>query len=124
MRQKSPLERADKINVAPKSVRHVAKPSVLRWVIPLLWIAIILALGTSYFSYARTKPLIEPFLYWLMPGADADRLWYWHSVIRWSAHFAVYATLFLVLITGPSRGRPLMVLLICAVCAMADEGLQ
>jgi VanZ family protein len=86
--------------------------------------AVIFGLGTSYFSLARTAPIIEPVIRWLIPGATPDTIYYWHVMIRWSAHFGEYAMLFAALALGPMRRRPLEALLVCVACASLDEGLQ
>ena len=95
-----------------------------RWVVPFLAAALILILGSSYFSMARTGVVIEPALRWLLPNTGAQTIGYLHIIIRWSAHSAEYALLSLALVAGPLRGRPVTVLLICIAVASLDEGLQ
>jgi VanZ family protein len=94
------------------------------WLVAIFWAAFILLLGSSYFSLARTRLVIEPVLHWLAPHAKIYAIAEGHWVVRWGAHFSEYAILALLLIWGPLRGRPLWVLLICLGCALTDEGLQ
>jgi VanZ family protein len=89
-----------------------------------LCIAVILTLGTSYFSLTRTALVIDPIILWLAPGATADAVYNWHVLIRWSAHFGEYAVLYTALALGPMRRRPLGALALCIACAFLDEGLQ
>lgn len=97
---------------------------MLRWIAVGGCITIILTLGTSYFSLARTASVIEPIIRWLHPGAGPETVYYWHVLIRWSAHFSEYAMLYAALIIGPMRRRPLGALALCIACASLDEGLQ
>ena len=107
-------------NYVVSELRH----ALGRWMVSFLAAALILIVGTSYFSMARTGMVVEPALRWILPNASAQTIGYLHIIIRWSAHFAEYALLSLVLIAGPLRGRPMTVLLICVAVASLDEGLQ
>ncbi|HKV53827.1 MAG TPA: VanZ family protein [Candidatus Binataceae bacterium] len=84
----------------------------------------ILGLGTSYFSYARTAAILDPLIRRVSPGATAASLYDYEYLIRKTMHFAEYALLYLVLVLGPLRRRPLTALAICIICALLDEGGQ
>jgi VanZ family protein len=97
---------------------------LLRWPIIVVWIAVILTLGTSYFSLARTAPIIDPIILWFAPAASPESVYQWHELVRWSAHLGEYAALYAALAFGPMRRRPLIALALCIACASLDEGLQ
>lgn len=105
-RRRGPLERA------------------VRWLAVFLWVALILLLGSSYFSKANTGIVIDPILRWLYPYLHAGAISHRLDIVRWSAHFGEYAILALFLVLGPLRRYPLGVLMVCLACAFADEGLQ
>ena len=96
----------------------------LDWLLPLFWAACIFTLSTSFFSAAQTSKIIVPLLHWLMPTASHRTIVTLHAVIRKAAHVTEYAVLFLLLVRGPLRGRPVFALAICGVYAMLDEGHQ
>ena len=97
---------------------------ILRWIAVAVWGAVILMLGTSYFSLARTAPIIDPVIRRFAPGASPETVYDWHVLVRWSAHFGEYAALYAALVIGPMRRRPLGALAMCIACASLDEGLQ
>ena len=94
------------------------------WLLPLFWAGCIFSLSTSVFSAAQTSRIIVPLLHWLMPTASHRTIVTLHAVIRKAAHVSEYAVLFLLLVRGPLRGRPVFALAICAAYAMLDEGHQ
>ncbi|HJU29257.1 MAG TPA: VanZ family protein [Candidatus Binataceae bacterium] len=97
---------------------------ILLWIVLAGWIVVILALGTSYFSLARTAPIIDPIIRWFAPSTAPETEYDWNVLVRWSAHFGEYAILFAALAIGPMRRRPLGALALCIACATLDEGLQ
>jgi len=107
----------------PPGVRRIAG-AVARWIAPLFWVAIVLTLGSSLFSYARTSATLDPMLSRVMPGLGPDASYSVQVFIRRSAHFLEYATLFLFLNLGPLRGRPIVAFAVCIGCASLDESLQ
>ncbi len=86
-------------------------------------VAIVYWLGTSLFSAARMEPLFYPlFRSWLHVTGD-DQLFYYLSLVRWTAHFFQYFGLFLLLFWVLGL-RPLTALILCVLLAVADEGHQ
>lgn len=96
----------------------------LDWLLPVFWASCIFVLSTSFFSSTQTSRIIVPLLHWLMPTASHRTIVTLHAMIRKAAHISEYAVLFLLLVRGPLRGRPLFALAICGVYAMLDEGHQ
>ncbi|HEY2105835.1 MAG TPA: VanZ family protein [Candidatus Binataceae bacterium] len=86
-------------------------------------VALMYWLGTSLFSAARMQPLFYPILRSWFHVSAAGQLFYYLSLVRWTAHYLQYFGLlvFLVWILGL---RPLTALLLCLLIALADEGHQ
>lgn len=86
-------------------------------------VAVIYLLGTSLFSAARMKPLFYPYFRSLFHISAPDQLFYYLSIVRWTAHYVEYFVLllFLVWLVGL---RPITALLLCLLLALADEGHQ
>jgi len=104
--------------------RMVTPGDPLDWILPTFWAACIFMLSTSFFSAVDTARVIVPILHWLMPGASHRTIVTMHAFIRKLAHVSEYAVLFLLLVRGPMRGRPVMALALCGVYAFLDEGHQ
>jgi len=104
--------------------RLVTPGDSLDWILPTLWAACIFVLSTSFFSTADTAKVIVPILHWLMPTASHRTILTVHAFVRKLAHVSEYAVLFLLLVRGPMRGRPVMALAVCGVYALLDEGHQ
>ena len=104
--------------------RLVTPGDPLDWVLPTFWAACIFLLSSSFFSAADTAKVIVPILHWLMPAASHRTIVTIHAFIRKLAHVSEYAVLFLLLVRGPMRGRPVMALALCGVYALLDEGHQ
>jgi len=99
-----------------------------RYVLPSLWLALVLLLGTAYFSPSYTGAFVLPFLKALAPGASSAKLQTIHVVLRKLAHLAEYAVLallwFRALVQGPgrtTRAAAWIALVICLACALVDE---
>lgn len=119
-----PLTKADSYCSSSRPAGNWRREVAVRWAVVAVWVAVILSLGTSYFSLARTAPIIDPIIRRLAPGSDPETVYNWHVLVRWSAHFSEYAVLFAALVIGPMRHRPLAALALCIACASLDEGLQ
>ena len=74
-----------------------------RWPV-FLWAAAIWIFSTSWFSAARTAPIFQPLLHWLLPWASADTLHVIHGLIRKCAHIVEYF-IFGLLILRAIRGE-------------------
>ena len=90
----------------------------------MLWVGLVLVLGTSIFSIARTSAIFDPLLGRISPGLGPHGLYNLQVLIRRSAHFAEYAILFVFLNLGPLRGRPVIALAVTIGCGALDETRQ
>jgi VanZ family protein len=111
---------------SPGTPRAWAMPRLtwpLRLAILLALLTLIYALGTSLFSAARMKPLFYPYFRSLLHVSGEERLFYYLSIVRWTAHSLEYFGLFFLLfwIIGL---RPLTALIVSLLLAAADEGHQ
>ncbi len=102
-----------------------------RFAIALLWLMLVLFLGSTYFAAQETGRFILPFLKLLMPGTPVAQLQAIHLVLRKLAHVAEYAVLALLWFRALHHvaGRTLrtaawLALSICLVCAFVDEAHQ
>jgi VanZ family protein len=104
-----------------------AGPMRLKWPLRLCLfvaaIAVVYWLGTSLFSAARMKPLFYPLFSSLFHTNAEGPLFHYLSIVRWTAHYLEYFTLFLLLVWLLGL-RPLTALVLCVVLAAADEGHQ
>ncbi len=85
--------------------------------------AMVYWLGTSLFSAARMEPLVYPLFRSLLHANRPDQLFYYLSLVRWSAHFGEYFVLFMLLVWVLGM-RPLTALILCVLLGAADEGHQ
>ena len=102
--------------------------------IPLLWLGIVLFLGSSHFGTQQTGAWVIPALTRIVPWASARELHALHAVLRKLAHLTEYAILARLwwqglLAWSARRGMTVRTaawaaLLICAGCAFADEAHQ
>ena len=99
-----------------------------RYALPLLWLVLVLFLGSAYFSASHTEAFVVPFLKTLVPGASGAKLNAVHMVLRKLAHLAEYGVLallwFRALLQGTGRtlrSATWIALAICLVCALVDE---
>jgi VanZ family protein len=105
---------------------RLSSPRALRWIRPVLFIAalaLVYFLGTSAFSAARMKLLIDPALKALFHPNSQTQLFVYDYSIRWTCHFLEYFAVFLFLVWA-LRLRPLTALILAVVLATADEGHQ
>lgn len=111
---------------SPGAPRAWAMPRLkwpLRLAIVLALMTVIYALGTSFFSAARMKPLFYPYFRSLLHASGEERLFYYLSIVRWTAHSLEYFGLF-VLLRWLIGVRPLTALIVTLLLAAADEGHQ
>jgi len=89
----------------------------------IVWMMIVLALGTGFGSMDETSRFIGPFLKWLLPNAPAETIKYIHAIIRKFAHFAEYSVLaFLAWNAFRYFSRPVLYAFLLAVAvAVIDE---
>jgi VanZ family protein len=100
-----------------------ARP-ITQWIPAILWAGLVVVLGTSIFSIARTSAIFDPLLERISPGLGPHGLYNLQVFIRRSAHFAEYAILFVFLNLGPLRGRPIVALFVVIGCGSLDETRQ
>lgn len=98
---------------------------------PLLWLSIVLFLGSSHFGTQQTGAWVIPALTWVVPWATPRELHALHAVLRKLAHLTEYAILARLWWQGllawrgmTARTAAWVALLICAACAFADEAHQ
>ncbi len=77
-----------------------------RYALPLLWLALVLVLGTAYFSASHTGAFVVPFLKTLAPGASSAKLNAIHMVLRKGR---------------TPRAAAWIALAVCLGCALVDE---
>ena len=99
--------------------------------VPLLWLAIVLFLGSSRFGALQTGPWVIPALGTLVPWATARDLHALHILLRKLWHITQYAILARAWLHGVLAWRATSVraaawaaLLVCIACAFVDEGHQ
>jgi VanZ family protein len=108
----------------PPGIAGAAVRAFTRWVPAILWVGLVLALGASIFSIARTSTIFDPLLERISPGLGQQGLYNLQVFIRRSAHFTEYAILFVFLNLGPLRGRPAIALIVAIGCGSLDETRQ
>ena len=86
-------------------------------------VAMIYLLGTSLFSAARMEPLFYPFFRSTFHISTPGQLFYYLSIVRWTAHYLEYFVLLLLLVWLVGL-RPFTALILCLLLALADEGHQ
>ena len=99
--------------------------------IPLLWLSVVLFLGSSRFGAHQTGPWLIPLLKALAPWAAARDLDGLHMVVRKLWHLTQYAILARTWLLGvlacrrsSLRTASWIALLVCVACAFVDEGHQ
>jgi VanZ family protein len=73
------------------------------WLPPVVWMGVILWLGSGDFSATETSLILGPFLFWLFPLATPAEIAAWHGGLRKLAHLTVYAILALLWYRGLAR---------------------
>jgi VanZ family protein len=99
-----------------------------RFRLAVLWLLVVLFLGTGYFGPKQTQQQIVPALRTLAPwmaGSGVDAI---HSLLRKLSHLTEYAVLALVWLRAfraqerfTLKGASWAALAVCLVCAIADE---
>jgi VanZ family protein len=99
--------------------------------LPLVWLSLVLLLGSASFGPQQTQGWVFPVLKPLAPWATLGQLHALHAVVRKLAHLTEYGVLarlwLLAFLAGRRLGlRPASwtALLVCAACAFLDEGHQ
>ena len=101
------------------------------FVIPVLWLLVVLFLGSAHFGAQQTWALALPFLKPLAPWATTAELRAMHMLLRKLAHLSEYAVLALLWLRALRVGRHLSMrtacwaaLLLCVSVAFVDEAHQ
>ncbi|KXJ98611.1 MAG: VanZ family protein [Acidobacteria bacterium OLB17] len=97
--------------------------TVLPYVPLIIWVGVVLALGTGLGAMDETSRFIGPFLKWLLPNSPPETIRFIHALIRKFAHFAEYFVLVL-LAWNAFRifRRPILLsFLLAAAVAVLDE---
>jgi VanZ family protein len=88
----------------------------------IVWIIVVLGLGTGIGSMNETSRFIRPLLEFLFPDASPAKLLQYHGYIRKLAHFAEYAILAFFAYRAFKVRRPfVLAILLVAAVAIADE---
>jgi len=89
----------------------------------LIWIVVILGLGSSIGAMNETSRFIRPLLEFLFPSADPSTLTLYHGLIRKAAHVVEYATLGILSVRAfyGSKYNFLVGLIFVALIATTDE---
>ncbi len=88
----------------------------------MVWLMVLALMSTQIFTFDRTWVFVGYLLHLLFPaGVSFSSQVLIHLMIRKTAHFGAYTVFFLVLVSGPLRGRPYWALLVCLTLASADE---
>jgi VanZ family protein len=97
----------------------------------LLWLALVLSLGTAYFGAQQTHAYVVPVLRALVPGLPPTWLYGIHAALRKLAHFTEYAVLAVLWLRAFRHHARLglnaavgAALALCLVCAGVDEAHQ
>ncbi|HMQ04934.1 MAG TPA: VanZ family protein [Pyrinomonadaceae bacterium] len=116
-----------------KGTRGIRRCGRLRAYAPLIiWIGVILILGSGAGSSVHTSRFIRPILEFFFPDASLETLTFIHGIIRKSAHFFEYALLGLLSVRClrllndvPRVGLVfLFAILLSGLVAAVDEGMQ
>ncbi len=77
----------------PTETKTTRRGRFIRYAPLFLWTALILYLSGSGGSFGTTSRFIGPLLAFLMPGASAETLEFYHGILRKLAHPTIYAVL-------------------------------
>lgn len=109
------------------------KPLVLSllpyWGVVFLWMVLISFLSTAPFSAENTGRYIDPLLRYFFPHITAAQFFFWHAVIRKSAHFTEFFILGSLTYWALRRGRSpgwrfswmLQALVLAVLYSLVDE---
>jgi len=100
-----------------------------RFSVPLVWLALVLFLGTAWFGVDQTSAVVLPALRKLSPSAGMATLRAIHLVLRKLSHLAEYAVLALLWFRAVGRratprSAAWVALLVSIACAFVDEAHQ
>ena len=89
----------------------------------IIWIAVVLSLGSGMGSMNETSRLIRPLLEFIFPSAPPEILTIYHGYIRKSAHFVEYAVLALLAFRAlaPFRHKYALAFGVAVFVAIIDE---
>lgn len=89
--QEFPAGNPDNMNASIQPANQGLRRGWLRWWWAVIaWAIVISLFSTSLFTSENTSRFIIPILHWLFPHAPAAQLYYFHFLIRKSAHFIEY----------------------------------
>jgi VanZ family protein len=98
---------------------------------PLLWLGLVLFLGSAYFGAQQSQGWVLPLLKRLAPHATTGELNAVHVLLRKLSHMGEYAVLALLWLRGFLAARRVSLrraawaaLLVCIACAFVDEAHQ
>jgi VanZ family protein len=102
---------------------------IIRYAPIILWIGVILYLGSDNGSMTQTSRFIGPLLHFLFPDAPESTIQMYHGYVRKSAHFFEYAVLAILTFRGmaastsdaPRPWRFIFPVVFVAVIASIDE---
>lgn len=89
----------------------------------VIWIGVILFLGSGQGSMTRTSIIVRPLLEFLFPSADEATLLIYHGYIRKLAHLTEYAALAFLALRA-FRSRYAYAIVVVIMIASLDECLQ
>ncbi|HUY19820.1 MAG TPA: VanZ family protein [Candidatus Binataceae bacterium] len=108
------MNQAELVRPLKRSRRH--------WWLVIVWLMVLALMSTQLFTFGRTWVFVGNLLHIIFPaGVSGSTQALIHLIIRKTAHFGAYTIFFLVLVSGPLRGRPYWALLVCLALASADE---
>jgi len=64
---------------------------IVPWIPVMLWIGVIVGLGSNPFQHEETSRLLRPLLRWLFPDWSHGQIAAAHALVRRSAHVVEYA---------------------------------
>jgi VanZ family protein len=108
------------------------RAALIRYAPILLWIGVILYLGSDSGSMTQTSRFIGPLLHFLFPDAPEATIQMYHAYVRKSAHFIEYAFLAVLTVRGLSASpsaamrklRFVLPVALVALIAVIDETIQ
>jgi VanZ family protein len=102
--------------------RARVRPPSRHWWLVILCLGVLALMSTELFTFARTWVFIGYLLHLIFPaGLRESTQVLIHLTIRKLGHFLPYMVFFLVLVSGPLRGRPYWALLVCLALGSLDE---
>lgn len=103
----------------------------LRYAPPVLWVVLVLVLGSASFAARETATFVLPVLKAVLPGVPVATLEAIHMVLRKMCHLTEYAVLALLWFRAllararqTPRAAAWIALGVCLLCAFVDEAHQ